>query len=239
MYLAVCEDDKNDLDTVCSLLDAWAAERDAAVRRKVFRSAAELLESARQERFTFYLLDVMMPGIDCMEAAREIRCFDDAAEIVFLSSSPGFAYESYGVRALNYLLKPVEREKLFALLDRLCLQEQINSDALTLKTTSAAIVRVPFSQISYVEVIRKHVYFHLADGTEQEVAGTLTDFEAVLLSRPDFMRVHRSYIVNMLQVEQLSSAELRTLRGTCLPVSRTLRKEVASRWLDYHLEGGR
>ena len=51
MYLAVCEDDKNDLDTVCSLLDAWVAERDAAVRRKVFQNAAELLESARQERF--------------------------------------------------------------------------------------------------------------------------------------------------------------------------------------------
>ena len=238
MYLAVCEDDKNDLDAVCSLLDAWQEEHCAALRRKVFRSAAELLESARQERFTVYLLDVMMPGVNGMEAAREIRGFDDAAEIVFLSSSPGFAYESYGVRALNYLLKPVQREKLFALLDRLCLQEQMNSDALTLKTTSA-IVRVPFSQIGYVEVIRKHVYFHLADGTEQEVAGTLKDFEDTLLSHPEFMRIHRSYIANMLQVEQLSSAELRTFRGETLPVSRTLRKEVASQWLDYHLEGGR
>ena len=238
MYLAVCEDQKEDLDAVWSLLDAWEAEHDATVRRKAFQSAVEMLESARQERFTFYLLDVVMPGMDGMEAAREIRRFDDAAEIVFFSSSPGFAYESYGVRALNYLLKPVERETLFALLDRLYLREQKNSDALTLKTTSA-IVRVPFSQISYVEVIRKHVYFHLADGTEREVAGTLTDFEAVLLSRPEFIRVHRSYIANMLQTERLSSAGLRTFRGETLPVSRTLRKEAASRWLDYHLEVSR
>ena len=220
MYLAVCEDDKTDLDAVCSLLDAWTAEHGANLHRRAFQSAAELLEAARKERFTLYLLDVMMPGMDGIEAAHEIRSFDNAAEIVFLSSSPGFAYESYGVRALNYLLKPARREELFALLDRLHLQEQKNAEALTLKTTSA-IVRVPFSQIGYVEVIRKHVYFHLTDGTEQEVVGTLKDFEDALLCRPEFMRVHRSYIVNMLQVERLSYDGLRTLRGETLPVSRT------------------
>ena len=238
MYLTICEDQQEDLDAVCSILDTWKAEHNTAVRRKAFHSAAEMLESARRERFTFYLLDVMMPGMDGMEAAREIRRFDDAAEIAFLSSSPGFAYESYGVRALNYLLKPARREELFALLDRLCLQEQKNSDALTLKTASA-IVRVPYAQISYVEVIQKHVYFHLTDGTEREVAGTLKDFEAVLLSRPEFARVHRSYIANMLQVERLSFAGLCTFRGETVPVSRSLRKETVNRWLDYHLEGGR
>ena len=221
MYLAVCDDKKEDLDNVLSLLDAWQEKHHVPLLRKVFESAVELLETARQECFTLYLLDVMMPGVDGLEAAREIRCFDDTAEIVFLSSSPGFAYESYGVRALNYLLKPVERGKLFPLLDRLRLQEQKNTEALTLKT-SASFVRVPFTQISYVEVIRKNVYFHLVDGTVREVTGTLKDFESVLLQRPEFMRVHRSYIANMLQVERLSYAGLRTFRGEILPVSRTL-----------------
>ena len=220
MYLALCEDNTKDLDTVCSLLDAWAAEHDAAVRRKAFQSAAELLGCAQRERFTLYLLDVMMPGMDGMECAREIRSFDDAAEIVFLSSSPGFAYESYGVRALNYLLKPVEQEKLFVLLDRLWLEEQKNVEALTAKAGSA-IVRIPYAQIGYVEVIRKHVYFHLTDGTVREVAGGLKTFEDTLFRRPEFMRVHRSYIVNMFQVERLAPTGLRTFRGETLPVSRS------------------
>ena len=225
MYLAVCEDQKEDLDTVCSMLDVWEAEHDAAMRRKVFQNAVELLESARRERFTLYLMDVMMPGMTGMEAAQEVRRFDDAAEIVFLSSSPSFAYESYGVRALNYLLKPVEQGKLFALLDFLRLREQKNTEALSLKT-STAFVRVPYTQISYVEVIRKNVYFHMTDGTVREVTGTLKDFEAALLQRPEFMRVHRSYIVNMLQVERLSSAGLCTFRGENLPVSRSLYPQV-------------
>ena len=219
MYLAVCDDKREELNAVSFLLKTWQAERDTALRCKIFQSAVELLESARQERFTLYLLDVMMPGMDGLETAREIRRFDDAAEIVFLSTSPGFAYESYGVRALDYLLKPVEQEKLFGLLDRLRLQEERTAEALTLKT-STTIVRVPYSHISYMEVIGKHVYFHLTDRNVREVAGALRDFETMLLHRPEFMRVHRSYIVNMLQVEELSSAGLRTFQGETLPVSR-------------------
>ena len=219
MYLAVCDDNKEDLEAVLSLLDAWQARRNITLRRKAFQSAVDLVETARQEKFTLYLLDVMMPGMDGLECAREIRRFDDVAEIVFLSTSPGFAYESYGVRALNYLLKPIEEEKLYALLDQLSLREQKPLEALTLKTATT-IIRVPYAHISYAEVMGKRVYFHLVDGDVREVAGSLKDFEAALLPRPEFMRVHRSYIVNMFQVEELSSAGVRTMQGDNLPVSR-------------------
>ena len=221
MYLAVCDDNKKELDTVLSLLDRWQAEHDVPLRRKAFQSAVELVERARQEHFSLYLLDVMMPGMDGLEAAREIRRFDDTAEIVFLSTSPGFAYESYGVRALNYLLKPVEQEKLFLLLDQLLRREPARQDALTLKT-GTTIVRIPYSHISYAEVIGKHVFFHLANGDVREVVGSLKDYESLLLTRAEFMRVHRSYIVNMLQAEELSSNHIRTFSGKIVPVSRLL-----------------
>ena len=221
MYIAVCDDKKDELDAVLSLLDAWQTERGVTLRRKAFQSAVELVERARQERFTLYLLDVMMPGMDGLECARDLRRFDDAAEIIFLSTSPGFAYESYGVRAFNYLLKPVERNKLFTLLDQLYRREQDCRDALTLKT-GTTIVRVPYSHISYVEVMGKHVYFHLTDGDVREVTGSLKDFESLLLPRAEFMRVHRSYIVNMLQAEELSSCHVKTFSGKTVPVSRLL-----------------
>ena len=219
MYLAVCDDKKDELEAILSLLDEWEKQRGLPLQSRAFQSAVELMEVARQEKFTLYLLDVMMPGMNGLDAAREIRRFDDVAEIVFLSTSPGFAYESYGVRALNYLLKPVQDEKLFALLDQLALREQKPLEALTLKTATT-IIRVPYAHISYVEVMGKRVYFHLVDGDVREVAGSLKEFEATLLSRPEFMRVHRSYIVTMLQVEELSLAGLRTLQGDSLPVSR-------------------
>ena len=221
MYIAVCDDQIEELEKVMGLLQAWQTDRRAAVRLRSFRSAGELLDAAQRERFTLYLLDVLMPGVTGMEAAREIRSFDDAADIVFLTTSPGFAYESYGVRALEYLLKPISGKLLFPVLDRLSLREQRPQDGLTLKA-GATLVRVPFSQLAYVEVSGKHLYFNLTDGQVREAVGSLKDYEPLLLARPEFMRIHRSYIVNMLQIDELSPAGVHTFSGTSLPVSRLL-----------------
>ena len=221
MYLAVCDDQDKELETLAALLDTWQRERKTPLRWRSFRSAGQLLEAARRERFTLYLLDVIMPGMDGMEAAQEIRSFDAAADIVFLTSSPGFAYESYSVRALEYLLKPITPRLLFPLLDRLALREQRPQEGLTLKTGSM-LVRVPFSQLAYVEVNGKHLYFNLTDGQVREVAAPMREYEGQLLQRPEFMRIHRSYIVNMLQIEELSSTGVHTFSGKDLPVSRLL-----------------
>ena len=188
---------------------------------KAFVSAAALLDAARHERFTLYLLDIMMPGLNGMDAAREIRGFDKAADIIFLTSSPGFAYDSYSVKALEYLLKPIRTKTLYPILDRLELRERRPQEALTLRT-GGIIVRVPFSQLTYVEVNGKHLYFNLADGQVREVVGSMKEYEDALLTRPEFMRIHRSYIVNMLQIEELSPTGLRTFSGRELPVSRLL-----------------
>ena len=225
MYLAICDDQISELDLLSDLLTRWQKERQTALRFKTFRSGAELLDAAERESFSLYLLDVMMPGMDGIEVAREIRTRNDTAEIVFLSSSPGFAYESYSVRAKDYLLKPIQAEMLFALLDQLALREKKPQEGITVKS-GATLIRILFSQLSYVEVSGKHLFFNLTDGTVREVYGTLKEYEPLLLSRPEFLQVHRSYIVNMLEVEELSSSGIRTFSGKQLPVSRLLYPQV-------------
>lgn len=221
MYIAVCDDQSEELDALISLLDLWQNKHLVSLRVKTFRSGVELLNAAENEPFTLYLLDVMMPGTDGLEAAREIRARDNAADIVFLTSSPGFAYESYRVHALDYLLKPVRSDLLFPILDRLYLREQKPQDSLTVKSGST-LIRIPFSQLAFVEVNGKHLYFNLTDGSVKEVYGTLHEYEELLIQRTEFMQVHRSYIVNMLQAAELSPTALRTFSGLELPVSRRL-----------------
>ena len=221
MYIAVCDDEAAQLSVIDALLHGWEAERNVSLRRRLFQSAVELVEVARRERFTLYLLDVLMPAANGMNAAYEIRTFDSAADIVFLTSSPEFACESYRVQALDYLLKPVDRELLFGLLDRLYRREQRPQEALAVKT-GTTILRIPFSELSFVEVIGKRLYFNMAGGDVRETAGSLKDYEQLLLARPEFMRVHRSYIVNMLQVGEFSSGGIRTFSGKDIPVSRLL-----------------
>lgn len=231
MYIAVCEDHADELELLVDVLHQWQQERKTALRLKRFQNAVDLLEAARKEQFTLYLLDVMMPGIDGMAAAREIRSFDTSAEIVFLTSSPSFAYESYGVKALDYLLKPIRTELLFPVLDRLFLKTEKQQEDLILRT-STTLIRIPFSRLVYVEVINKHLYFNLTDGSVREIVGALKDYEELLLSRPEFMRTHRSYIVNMMQVEEFSLAGIRTFTGKNLPVSRLLYPQLQKDYIN-------
>lgn len=237
VYIAVCDDEIAELNAIDALLHGWETERNVPLRRMLFQSAEELVEAARRERFTVYLLDVLMPVTSGMDAAYEIRTFDSAADIIFLTSSSEFACESYRVQALDYLLKPVDKELLFRLLDWLYRREQKPQEALVVKT-STTILRIPFSELSFVEVIGKRLYFNIANGDVREAAGSLKDYEGQLLSRPEFMRVHRSYIVNMFQAEEFSSSRIRTFSGKDIPVSRLLYPQLQKDYMTLLFEQG-
>lgn len=230
MYIAVCDDLSEELDRVAAILEKWQSEKNAPLRYRRFTNAMDLLDAIEEERFDLYLLDIMMPGMSGLDAAAEIRQKDASADIVFLTSSPGFAYESYGVHALDYLLKPVQKERLREHLNRMLLREQKPAEGLTIKC-GTTFVRVLFSQLSFVEVSGKHIYFNMADGKVHEVFGTLREFEPQLLQRQEFARCHRAYIVNLLQVAELSATGIRTFSGKALPISRSLYKEVQNGYM--------
>ena len=231
MYIAVCDDMSKELDNIKNLLSVWQEKHNISVHCKYFRNAEELIASAKKEHFTLYLLDIIMPGTNGMSAAKEIRSFDKTADIVFLTSSPGFAYESYRVKALEYLLKPVSADMLYQLLDRIYIKERKPNDAFAVKTGSV-IVRIPFSQLAYVEVNGKHLYFNLADGQVKEVFGSLKEYEGLLLSRDEFTRIHRSYIVNMQYIEELSPSGILMFTGKNLPVSRLIYPQLQKDYMN-------
>lgn len=236
MYIAVCDDQQEELQLLVQLLKSWQSERRAPVHFKTYRNATQLLDDAKRERFSLYLLDVMMPGTDGITAAREIRTFDETAEIVFLTSSPGFAYESYRVRAMDYLLKPIHTQALFPVLDKLYLREQKPREGFALKV-GATRVRILYSQLTHVEINGKHLYFYLSDGTVHQVYGALNEYAPLLLCRPEFMKVHRSYIVNMYQVSAFSPGSVRTFSGKDIPVSRMLYQQLQKEYMQLLFSG--
>ena len=94
MKIAICDDDRNELLQIQTLLDLYAQERQMEFIVKEYHSSFELASAAANETFQIYLLDVLMPVLNGIDLAREIRLMDKAADIIFLTSSPEFAVES-------------------------------------------------------------------------------------------------------------------------------------------------
>mgnify|MGYP000968114402 CR=1 FL=1 len=76
-----------------------------------------------------------------MSLAREIRSFDKAADIIFLTASPEFAVESYTVKAANYLLKPITRDKLFGALDDILEKKESDSPKYIVVKNSSGVIK--------------------------------------------------------------------------------------------------
>ncbi|MDD3347832.1 LytTR family DNA-binding domain-containing protein, partial [Oscillibacter sp.] len=173
-----------------------------------------------------------------MEAAREIRGFDQDAELVFLTASPEFAVESYRYRAQDYLLKPAKREQLFPILNTLLAKRKKPQDGLSVRTKTG-VAWILYERLAYVEVVNKWVYFHLSDGSVREAVSPLSAFEEDLLSRPEFVRTHRAYVVNLLQVAELDASGLTTLSGKKVPISRQNYAGVREAYIEQLFENRR
>ncbi len=232
LKIAICDDDVHELTRLTNLLRKYQEERKSTLKYVTFSNAIELLHSVRKDNFDVLLMDILMPGFNGMQAAHEIREFNNKVKIIFLTSSPEFAVESYAVDAYYYLLKPCAGEKLFPVLDSFFLDSQKEEAALHIKTASG-VLRIPFSRLEFLEVINKKLYFHLTDGSVKEIYGSLAEFEPQLLNREEFIKVHRSCIVNMSCIQELNAQELITYAKQSAPVSRLLYGKVREAYMQY------
>jgi DNA-binding LytR/AlgR family response regulator len=231
MRIAVCDDHLKELDNLSKLLNDYREKTKACFNYLTYSDGVALLEDVRKGGFDFLLLDVMMPLVNGMEIAHEIREFDENIKIAFLTSSPEFAVESYSVEAFAYLLKPVTADNLFPVLDKLFLIAQKPEDGLSIKFQNG-IANIPFFKLSYVEVMNRRLCFHLTDGSVRKLVAPLSDYEGALLQRPEFIRVHRAFIVNLWQVQELRPADILTYTGDVVPVSRRLYAQVRKVYMD-------
>ncbi len=234
MHIAVCDDNIEELSRIASLLEDYRRARDKSITYEAFHSALELLETLRVRSYDLLLLDILMPGITGMDAAKEIRRSDQEIPIIFLTSSREFAVESYRVSAEDYIIKPAQKDEIFPALDKQLKKLAQEEAYLTLKTGSG-IVKLPFSQIVYVEIINRMVHFILTTGEERKAYGYLSDYEGALLSNTNFYKPHRSFVVNLHQVTGLDKNGLATIVGKTVPVARDAYSKVKTAYMKYLL----
>ena len=228
-----CDDDLSILSELRVLLDRYRVERNADIASAAFQSPLDLLaEVERGTRFDILLLDVVMPGENGIDTAREIRRYDQNVKIIFLTSSAEFAVESYTVGAYFYQLKPIWEESFFRLLDSV-LAECVKSggQSLILRCKSG-ITRVGLEKLEYCEVLGRALWLHLTDGTVLE-SGGMDRLCDQLAGYDNFLRIHRSYLVNLDHIKSIMPKTITMDSLAELPVPRGKYAELRDLYLEY------
>lgn len=126
-------------------------------------------------RFDVLLLDVLMPGINGINAAREIRRYDTAVQIIFVTSSSEFAVQSYVVGAYYYQLKPIWKDSFFRLTDAVLAECRKRTQHSLILRCKSGVTRITLDSLEYCEVQGRTLVFHLLDGTVIESSGSMDE----------------------------------------------------------------
>ena len=219
MRIAICDDEIQFVDTICSLLEQWGQEHEIKLTLYRFTDGDDLIAAHQNECMDLIILDVIMPLLSGIDTAKELRNMNQAVPIVFLTSSREFAVDSYEVKAFNYLIKPVDRAKLFTTLDDFSKTFNLPQTTYTAQTGSG-FCRIIIANVDYLEAQNKQVLVHLTDGKTIIIRELFSKCEEVFSPENGFCRCHRSYIVNLNNVEQFSKTGLTTIYNAAIPISR-------------------
>ena len=223
MRIGICDDQQIFLATMEHLLQNWE-NKPPVFCVETFSDGDSLLDAHSKHPYDVIFLDIVMPIFNGMEIAREIRSTDKSVQLIFLTSSPDYAVESYTVRANNYLLKPIQTQALYQVMDELLQEFSMQSKYLTIRGLEA-VHHIPIMTIAYIESQGKHLLFSLTDGSMIETSASLYTYETALTRQDGFFRCHRSYIVNIYHIASFTAKDIRMRSGQVIPVSRNMKKE--------------
>ena len=219
MRIAICDDEAAVLDNLKALLDVYNKEYDRQIRYDAFESPLELLTQMEVKgHYDALLLDVLMKEDNGIEVAREIRKTDQDVRIVFLTSAAEYAVQSYTVDAFYYALKPVQKQDLFAVLDKLYAKWQQDKAEFILVKCENGINKIHIRDLEYCEVVNRSLILYLHNGTRLKSTVKIKELEEMLRQFGCFIRPHRSYLINLRYVENLSQKSITMKSGVVIPI---------------------
>lgn len=234
MRFAICDDDIQQGTQLANMVRAI----DEAVVCETYTSGEALVADIGDgQDFDAVFLDMEMPGMDGIAAGNAIRAIDERLVIVFVTSHTQYAVASFQCEPLDYLVKPVETERLCTVLEKIRHRTRKQRTTITFEE-GGAYVRLYCDEIVYCESSRNYAIIHTKDALYR-VRMTSAELEA-RLEPGHFARCHRSYIVNLEEVKKVERNQI-TLHHSSdyIPLSDSYREPFLKATIDYELRGMR
>lgn len=223
MRVAICDDDNNHINTIENYLDNLKdiypnLEWDA------FNSGNEILKYINNNNlFDIIFLDLEMGDLNGIETARRIREVDERVIIIFVTCYKEYVYESFEVNPFRFLVKPISFDE-FSKIFGLAYQKIVKKSNQFSFKNKGYTVRLYYDDIYYFESCRRKVYIYTKDSQYcfyarlKEILQELTDC--------DFIMVHKSFLINMNHIKEISYTNIKLQNNVLIPISESRRKLV-------------
>jgi DNA-binding LytR/AlgR family response regulator len=238
VHCVLCEDEPSHRKQLRQLLEQELQSRNLVYEIAEYDSGEWLLndlEHGRQQ-VDILFMDIFLGAVDGIQAARRIRETDPFVQIVYVTQSDKFALEGYDVCAVGYLIKPIQPLRFREVMDRAVEQVLEQEHAYIALLHHGKLQKLPLRRILFVESRKNNLVIHTQDG-DIVAKGKLDDFEHSL-PEEGFIRIHKSYLVNIAFIGQHVKNEVKLVNGQCLPISRSHAEEVRAILMDYLLRHG-
>ena len=189
-----------------------------------FKNAFTALQFLQAGEVDLIFVDINMPDLNGMDF---VKSLEKAPKVIFTTAYSEYAVEGFKVDALDYILKPIayadflrsanKAQQWFDMQEKTTLEFKAEKDFLLIKSEHK-IIRINFSDIQYIEGMREYVRFHLVG---QKPIMTLMSMKSLEETLPNsvFMRVHRSYIVNLEKITVIERFRIIFDSDVFIPVS--------------------
>lgn len=205
LLLAVCDDAPIECTDIARQIETLLEQLHVDFIIKRFFNGEELLQS--NESFDIIFLDIKMPKISGMVLARKIREQGKQSLIIFITSAKEYVFEAYDVEAFQYLIKPVQNEKLENVLEKSIkkIQANANIDFLII-SVDRQTKKVFLKDILYIESLSRIAKIHCRTGILEtyEQIGILEE----KLADKSFFRCHKCFLVNLDYVDTFNKTEI-------------------------------
>ena len=236
MKIAVCEDKKEEADWLCGVIRRWSGKREVPVDITSYADASSFSFALEDTLFDALFLDIKMPGEDGVALAKRLREQAYDLPIVFVTGEKEYIMEGYEVEAVNYLLKPVEVEKVFGCLNRI--YEKIHrQEPFIMLRAEDSTVKLLQREIYMVEVFGHKLVYTTQKGAF-EVHCSMKEARQQLMEHW-FAVCHRGVLVNLLYVDSIGKDSLvladdkRGFRRE-VPVSRRMYGELNEAFIRFY-----
>jgi DNA-binding LytR/AlgR family response regulator len=237
--IAICDDAQEQVEATKALISAYVGERPGTdIETHTFNTGLDLLVAIKDGRqFDLLILDIIMPDMDGIMLAKKLREDNCDSPLVFCTHSSSFALDAFGVSAVQYILKPIEQNALFATLDKVIAARRIEQEKfIALPGSSSRTISIFYSNIIMIEYVNRCLRFHLVDGTYVDSRTIRVSFAKGLeeiLADSRFLFMHQSFVINMARVVELRGRTFIMEGGLEATVPKPRYPEIKRAYFDY------